>query len=356
MQNNLPIYKIKVNENDSSGVFAVSLVDEPAIEVDWIKLSKEILDFEFSANKDKQLLYGALLIPNKLIFRRDEKGNEFNIVFDEETIEIIANKFNENKLNDQFNFQHSNRKVEAVILENWLTGETDKSSEYGYNLPKGTWFAKVKVKDENFWLNEIKSEKVKGFSVEIKCDIELLQLNNNKIKINFMEIKTNEGVSLYYDGELGVGTSVFLDESMTEKAPEGAHMLEDTRVITVDSEGVIVAIAEETPEIPVEVVEEELNQENLQVNPDEVMVIIQPALDMLNNQIAELTNKVLELESKLDELKGEENNVEELRKEINEKLSSISVVDSITKLKDSKVNKKNDELSLRINSLRNIIR
>ena len=74
MEKKIPTYRIVVNPDDEkTGVYAVSLVDEPAIEVDWIKLSKDIKDFEFSVNKDKQMLFGPLLIPNKLIYRRDEK-------------------------------------------------------------------------------------------------------------------------------------------------------------------------------------------------------------------------------------------------------------------------------------------
>ena len=188
MEKKIPTYRIVVNPDDEkTGVYAVSLVDEPAIEVDWIKLSKDIQDFEFSVNKDKQMLFGPLLIPNKLIFRRDEKGNEYNIVFDEDTIQIIADKYNENKLGDVFNFQHSDRKVEAVLLQNWITGEVDKSKEYGFELPKGTWFGGVKVKDEEFWMSEVKTERVKGFSVEIMAGTELIEMtaeaDKNKIQL-----------------------------------------------------------------------------------------------------------------------------------------------------------------------------
>jgi hypothetical protein len=365
MEKKLPVYKIKVNPDDASGVFAVSLVDEPAIEVDFIKLAKEI-QIEFAANKDKQMLFGPLLIPEKLIFRRDDNGNEFNIVFDAETIQLIADKFNENKLNDEFNFQHSDRKVEAVLLQNWITGEVDKSQEYGFNLPKGTWFGGVKVKDEQFWMSNVKSEKVKGFSVEIKCDVELLHLNNNKLNIKLMEIKTNEGVSLFYDGEFVVGTAVFLDEAMTEKAPEGAHMLEDERVITVDAEGIITAIAEETPELPndEEPVDEELSneeetteettEEKLELVPEEVMAVVQPVFDAMANQMAELVNKIAELEAKVNELEGKSTDMEALKSEVTETLSKVAGTTSIAKKSDVK-SKKEEVLLGKIASFRKLI-
>jgi hypothetical protein len=339
MTKNLPTYKIKVNPDveDESGVYAVSLVDEPAIEVDWIHLSK-IVEMEFAANKDKQMLFGPLLIPNKLIFRRDNKGNEYNIVFDEETIQIIADKFNENKLGDAFNFQHSDKLVEAVLLQNWITGDVDKSQEFGFDLPSGSWFGGVKVKDESFWLNDVKNGKVKGFSVEIKAGLELVELNKTKINLQTMEIKTNEGVSLYYDGEIAEGTAVFLDEAMTEKAPEGAHMLEDKRVITVDAEGMIVAIAEETPELPSEeeledVVETPSTETKLALDPAEVLAAVQPALDAMSNVINELIAKVAELEASMSEDNSSE--VAELRTQV-EKLSNMAAAPSISVRNDEK--------------------
>lgn len=180
MEKKIPTYRIRVNPDDeTTGVYAVSLVDQPAIEVDWITLSKEIVEFEFSINKDKQMLFGPLLIPGKLILRRDPKGNDYNIVFDEETIQIIADKYNENKMGDIFNFQHSDQKVNAVLLQNWITGSTDKSQDYGFKLPQGTWFAGIKVKDEEFWLNDVKTGKVKGFSVEIMAESELIKMTES---------------------------------------------------------------------------------------------------------------------------------------------------------------------------------
>jgi hypothetical protein len=357
MEKNIPTYKIKVNEDDSSGVFAIALVDHPAIEIDFLALAKEIEREFFLAKKDKQMIYGPLLVPDKLIPRKDAKsGQEFNIIFDEETIELIADKFNKNKLGDTFNFMHSNRKVEAYLIENWLTGETDKSQDYGYKLPKGTWFGKVKVKDEKFWNEEVKTEKLKGFSVEIKSDIELIHLNNNKQNnINLMEIKTNEGVSLYFDGELAEGTVIFVDAEMTQFAPEGAHMLEDERVITVDAEGKIVAIAEETPEVEVEVetemateevatTEEVVTEEKLAVTPEEIMVVVQPIFDQFTNTIAELTNKIAELEAKMNEDNKVESEMNELKSQV-EKLSKSPAAESISKRDDVRLKRENDLLS-----------
>jgi hypothetical protein len=202
MEKKLPLYKIKVNPEDESGVYAVSLVDEPAIEYDWVKLSKQV-EMNFSVDTDKKMLYGPMLVPNKMIYRRDENGYEYNIMFEKETIELIAEKFNKNKLGDKFNFQHSDVEVEAFLKENWLTDNPDKSQKYGFDLPEGSWFGAVKIEDEDFWKNKVKEEEVKGFSVEILAGAELVELsiiNNNSNKNTKEMEKTKLGEVKREDG------------------------------------------------------------------------------------------------------------------------------------------------------------
>jgi len=183
----LPLYRVKLKNDDKTAVYAVSLVDSPAIEVDWLKLSEE-LQMSFASQEDKQMLYGPLLIPGKLIFRRDEKtGEEFNIVFEAETIAEISQRYNKSKINDIFNINHSGTPVEAYLAENWLTKTPDASNSYGFDLPEGTWFGGVKVEDKNFWMSEVKSENVKGFSVEINCGIELMEFSKQENEIYELE-------------------------------------------------------------------------------------------------------------------------------------------------------------------------
>lgn len=362
MENKIPLYKIKVNPEDESGVYMVSLVDFPAIEEDWIKLSKQI-EIKFSADKDRQLLYGPLLIPNKMIYRRDEKtGYEYNIMFDEEVIEIIAEKFNKNKFNDQFNFQHSDQMVNAYLKENWLIENPDKSKKYGFDLPDGTWFGAVKVEDKEFWDKYVKGEEVKGFSVEIKADAELVELSHNKINKNTeMEntnlgmVKRDDGVEIYFDGEeVGVGTPLFLDPEMTEKAPEGEHTLENGVKVILDAEGKIVEIIEKEEEVVEEEMSEETTDEVKEVEEElsfeeKVMSVVQPLFDQFVAQNAELVNKLTELETKFAE-KGEEM-ATELKSQI-EELSKMAGAETITKKSDDRKIKLEEELSSRINTIR----
>jgi hypothetical protein len=244
MDKKLPIYDIVLSEDDlSQGVGMISLVDDPAIKVNWIKLAKQT-SLSFKSDKEKQMLYGPFLIPNMLIYRSDEHNGEYYVRFSREEIDKIATKFNEDLNSKNINFMHSDVKVDAFVAQNWLIeNEQDKSRGLGFDLPEGTWFGGVKVKDNNFWQDKVKSEEVKGFSVEILADLELSLKNkeNNMKKLEFASATLQDGTVVYYDGELAVGTAVFLDEALTEKAPDADHVAEDgTIIVTVD--GVVTEI------------------------------------------------------------------------------------------------------------------
>lgn len=239
MDKKLPIYDIVLSEDDlKQGVGMISLVDDPAIKVNWIKLAKQT-PLSFKSDKEKQMLYGPFLIPNMLIYRSDEHNGEYYVRFSKEEIDKIATKFNEDLNNKNINFMHSDVKVDAFVASNWLIdGEQDKSKNFGFDLPEGTWFGGVKVKDQNFWQDKVKSEEVKGFSVEILADLELSL--KNKEQVMKKEVKLGSAylvdgtTEVYWEGDmLEVGGAVFLDEAMTQPAPDGIHMIENGDVIKV---------------------------------------------------------------------------------------------------------------------------
>ena len=126
--------------------------------------------YSFSDLDEKQMLIGPLMTPNKLIARRDNAGEMYHVYFDEETIEKLAYKTMEDKLNDKVNIEHNqNEMVDGVYLvESWLVKDPkkDKSNYYGYTPVKGQWFGMYKVKNKAVWDEYVKTGKVKGFSVE----------------------------------------------------------------------------------------------------------------------------------------------------------------------------------------------
>ena len=153
-------------DQDASGIEAISIVESPAIEEDFIALkSNEIKLAEI--DKEKKILMGALLIPNKPIYRNNGE-DEYYIYFSKDTVlkasQMYLTKGNQN--NSTLEHQHSLSGLSLV--ESWLVEDEvhDKSRKYGMNVPIGTWMGAVKVNNEQVWNDYVKTGKVKGFSIE----------------------------------------------------------------------------------------------------------------------------------------------------------------------------------------------
>tara|TARA_R110000765_G_scaffold372592_1_gene463036 strand:+ start:13514 stop:14353 length:840 start_codon:yes stop_codon:yes gene_type:complete len=158
------IVELILDENSVEGIEAISIVENPAIEEDFIALKNEEVQL---AQIDKQLLVGALLIPNKPIYRR--KGeDEYYIYFSKDTIRKAAEMYlmKGNQNNSTLEHQHSLNGL--TLVESWLVEDEthDKSRKYGLNVPVGTWMGVVKVNNDEVWNDYVKTGKVKGFSIE----------------------------------------------------------------------------------------------------------------------------------------------------------------------------------------------
>ena len=164
------VYKMFIDEEDmDSGVFAISLVENPAIEENWIYLSKQYKIELATANNEKQLLLGPVLIPNKEIPRYDqETGEEYDIVFTSDVIEKAAQLFMQRQHNNSATLEHSEDISDISIVESWIVAdpEKDKSNAYGLSYPKGSWVVMAKVNNQDIWSEYVKTGKVKGFSLE----------------------------------------------------------------------------------------------------------------------------------------------------------------------------------------------
>lgn len=212
--NGLPVYEINFNDSleANSGIDFVSIVDYPAIESNFVKLSQS--KAHFAANKDKQLLYGAILIPDKPIYRNDPQGlGEYFCVFKADTIERLVRKLQATQKTININYQHlENSQVEnAVIQEIWLSGENDKSKDLGFDLPKGTAFIGAYIGNSKFWDDEIKTENVKGFSIEGFLDLEMSKLKKHIMSSQKFQKQTlADGCGdVYIDGDIAVDSYVF---------------------------------------------------------------------------------------------------------------------------------------------------
>lgn len=153
-------------EKDLDGIDAVSLVDAPAIEENFIALNKEYKMDLAEVDAEKRILMGAALIPNKQIYRKNGK-DEFYVFFSEATVKQASELFLKNGNQSNATLEHKAKFEGATVVESWIIDnpDMDKSKQYGFSLPKGTWMISMKIEDDKVW-NDVKDGKYKGFSIE----------------------------------------------------------------------------------------------------------------------------------------------------------------------------------------------
>lgn len=149
------------------GVNAISIVEDPAIGLDFIALNDQTKVALAKVSEEKKILMGAALVPDKPIYR-NQNGKEFYIYFSKDTIRKTAEMFFKNSNHKNATLEHEVQLKGMTVFESWIVEDSvhDKSAKYGLNYPEGTWVVTMKVDDDNIWNDYIKNEKVFGFSIE----------------------------------------------------------------------------------------------------------------------------------------------------------------------------------------------
>ena len=148
----MEIFELFIDEeNEYSGIDAVSIVEHPAIEEDFIALNnKEIKLAEVDA--EKRILLGPALIPNKKIYRRNGE-DEYFIFFSEDTVRKASQLFLSRGKQNNSTLEHEVEIGGLSVVESWIIEDEvkDKSRKYNLNLPVGTWMISVKVNNDQIW-------------------------------------------------------------------------------------------------------------------------------------------------------------------------------------------------------------
>ena len=164
----MKIVELILDENQDNFVEAISVVENPAIEADFIALKDEQKKYEFAEiDKEQKILVGPILIPNKPIYRKT-KTEEYYIYFSRETVKTASQLYLKQGNQSNSTLEHNNKIEGLTLVESWLIEDkaNDKSNMYGMDLPLGTWMGTVKVDNDEIWNNEVKNGKIKGFSIE----------------------------------------------------------------------------------------------------------------------------------------------------------------------------------------------
>lgn len=154
------------DKDEMSGVEAISVVATPAIESDFVALKSEEIKLA-EVSKEKRILMGAVLIPEKPIYRRNGE-DEYYIYFSKDTVVKASQLFFKNGNQSNWTLEHSTPIQGLTVVESWIVEDLqkDKSSIYNLNVPVGTWMASIKVDNDEIWNDYVKTGKVKGLSLE----------------------------------------------------------------------------------------------------------------------------------------------------------------------------------------------
>ena len=165
-----------------SGIEAISIVDKPAIEENFIALNEQQKTKLAEVDNEKRILMGAALIPNKNIYRTDGE-EEYYIYFSDQTVRQASELFLMNGNQNESTLEHEAKLNGLSVVESWIVEDEvhDKSRKYGLNMPVGTWMVSMKVNNDEVWNDYVKTGKVKGFSIEgyFTDKLEMSKLSNS---------------------------------------------------------------------------------------------------------------------------------------------------------------------------------
>ena len=235
-------YNVTYDRKKNRGVYAISLVENPAMEENFIALAKQkqVLQLK-TIDEAKRELIGVVLEPNKPIYR-DQNGEQFNIVFTEDVIKELLIGFSENGNQNNSTIEHEEAlKLDGVtFFENWIVEdeENDKSNAYELNAKKGSWVTKLKIDDEDVWNDFVKTGAVKGFSIDAMVDLQEIKLNSNMNKVELNDESKGFIESLFSKflspkepkvelAEEKPAEPVALEEEKEEKKEEDVNMMTD---------------------------------------------------------------------------------------------------------------------------------
>ena len=354
-------FELKKKDWLESSVFRIALVESPAIETDFIFLSKEDKPIQLSVQEEKRMIYSPVLIPDKIIPRVTDAGDPYEIYFSGDTIEEIAKDYMIKKITlGEWNSEHNeNQKLDGVdVVENWIVQNplNDKATELGFKVPAKTWMQGTYISNDEVWA-KIKNGTYKGISVEADMAHELTQLNksemtNTNVKLDAILTKlgqllpskktelasmdVGEGVLIYAES-FEEGAKVYSDEAMTIPA-EGSFEV-DGKTITIEG-GVLVSMTE-AEEMMQDKKEEMAEEESVEVVKEVAKEDVSVLIDTLVDAVAAQVEAAVSMKSENEELKSELNKMKEtlssLEKATNlntEKLAKVSQIEpkSVTKL------------------------
>ena len=319
MDKKLKKYSIVASTSD---VYAVSLVDAPAVESNFIALSKQKQPINFKIqNEEKRMLYGVALRADFDIYRCYGE-EEFYINFSKDAVRRLMTKFMKNHAQNNFTTDHMDFAQGLTVVESWIVDnvDNDKANNLGLeNFSEGSWIIGVKVDDDELW-QSVKEGRWSGFSVEAFCDLEEItrEIKNNKHKSD--KIMAKKSVKM---DEILENIKNIINDAIDNAEGQDAEVQEE--VVEEAAEEVVDAVdnTEETTEETVEAAEETPAEETEPEQvAEEAIETVEDNAETEEEAAEDLQAVVDTLQAEIDTLKAEN---EELKKK-NQKMSKMPSV------------------------------
>lgn len=312
------IYKVGID----SETYAISLVESPAIEETLVALEEQKPIKVQLADEEKYMVYSAVLVPDKPIFRRNEDGDEFYIEFTKESIEKMAQEYLMNYRQNEITLDHETMANDITLVESWIKTDMykDKSVAIGLSedLPIGTWIAGLKVNQIDAW-NRIKNGELRGFSVESMISLE--EFSKQEQNTNNMNIETND---MFWDKLKNILKDTFskkVEESTIDElaANSGFTNVEDYQK---EVEAVKAELEEQNAEEPA--VEPTVEPTVEEPKPEEEPKVDEPVVEEPKVEEKPKEDNTKHLEELIGSLKEEINALKEMNSGLNDKVKELS--------------------------------
>ena len=316
----------------NSDVYAISLVDEPAVDSNFIALSKQKpMEFKIQ-NEERRMLYGVALRADYPIYRRygDE---EFYLTFGKDAIRRLMTKFMKNYGQKSWTKDHMDFAEGLTVVESWIVEdvENDKAKALGIeNFSEGSWCIGVKVDDDETW-QSIKDGRWKGFSVEAWVDMEEIEKEIKNQKINKENKEINMAVTKNKFEEMIDKIKSIISDAVEEADGQDAEVQEE--VVEEAADAVEEVVNEEETDTTDEVVEAAEDETPTEEVANDVIEQVEEEAETEEEAADNLQEVVDQLQAEVDSLKAEN---EELKKK-NEKMSKQPSTKVVTNKTENKV-------------------
>lgn len=244
---NAPLYNITIDpEDDLTGMFLVSLVENPAVEVDFLAFNNEERLCFAVQDEEKHIITGVAILADTPIYRRTKEG-EFYVQFQKDNIPAIVEKFMMNGFANYINLQHNSETLsnkDAVMIESYFINKERGivPNEFA-NVTDGSWCCSYKVLNDEIW-QQIKAGDLKGFSIEIASNLEPAHFEKTDPEkeqddelVNMLKMDTEvpSGASTMIVDTIPIPTNNIILDSISDASIE--YAIKNQRVVMINYSG-----------------------------------------------------------------------------------------------------------------------